>query len=68
MDSNYSLYVLEWTNAREKKDDAGNGKKKNQNMLFSSFYASIRTLRSLGLDELTSKNCRTHTLLIEIEV
>lgn len=67
MDSNYSLYVLEWTNAREKKDDAGNGKK-NQNVLFSSFYASIRTLRSLGLDELTSKNCRTHTLLIEIEV
>lgn len=42
--------------------------KKTQNVLFSSFYASIRTLRSLGLDELTSKNCRTHTLLIEIEV
>lgn len=42
--------------------------KKPQNVLFSSFYASIRTLRSLGLDELTSKNCRTHTLLIEIEV
>lgn len=67
MDSNYSLYVLEWTNAREKKDDEGNGKKK-QNVFFSSFYASIRTLRSLGLDELTSKNCRTRTLLIEIEV
>lgn len=42
--------------------------KNPQNVLFSSFYASIRTLRSLGLDELTSKNCRTHTLLIEIEV
>lgn len=42
--------------------------KNQQNVFFSSFYASIRTLRSLGLDELTSKNCRTRTLLIEIEV
>lgn len=41
---------------------------KKQNVFFSSFYASIRTLRSLGLDELTSKNCRMRTLLIEIEV